>query len=93
MEKQIGKLEVARVSSKGQLVIPQSIREKMKIEEGSMVAVTSHEGLVVLKKIEKPISKEDVKTLRLVEEAWDDIGKGRYRELNKEDFLKELGRW
>lgn len=93
MKKEIGQIEIAKVSSKGQLVIPQSIREKLKVKEGSIFAVASCDNTIILKKIENPLIKEDVKTMKLVEEAWEDMEKGRYRVLSKEDFLKELKRW
>lgn len=32
----------------------------------------------------------DLRLLKMIEEAWEDIEKGRYRKLSKEDFLKEL---
>jgi len=91
--KHINQIEIAKVSSKGQLVIPQDIREKMHIKEGSMFAVASMDNTLVLKKIESPIGEEDMKTMKRVEEAWEDIENGRYRKLSKEDFLKELEAW
>jgi RNA polymerase-binding transcription factor DksA len=36
---------------------------------------------------------EDRKTLRLVEEAWEDIEKGRYKICSKEAFFNKLKRW
>jgi len=91
--KHINQIEIAKVSSKGQLVIPQDIRERMHIKEGSMFAVASMDNTLVLKKIESPIAEEDMKTMKIVEEAWEDIEKGRYRKQSKEDFLKELEAW
>jgi len=91
--KHINQIEIAKVSSKGQIVIPQDIRDKMHIKEGSMFAVASMDNTLVLKKIESPIAEEDMKTMKIVEEAWEDIEKGRYRKQSKEDFLKELEAW
>ena len=91
--KNINQIEIAKMSSKGQLVIPQDIREKMHIKEGSMFAVASIDNTLVLKKIESPIGEEDMKTMKRVEEAWEDIENGRYRKQSKEDFLKELEAW
>jgi len=93
MANEIKQIEIARVSSKGQLVIPQDIRGKLKIKKGNMFAIASCDDTIVLKKIESPISSEDIKTMKLVDEAWDDIAKGRYRRLSKADFLKELKEW
>lgn len=93
MKSAIEKIEIVRVSSKGQLVIPQDLREKMHIQEGSMFAIASVDQTLVLKKIEKPLSDEDLKTIKRVEEAWEDIEHGRCRTLKVEDFLKELKTW
>lgn len=91
--KNIEQVEVTKISSKGQLVIPKDIRIRLKIKEGSMFAIASCDNTLVLKKIESPIVKEDMKTIKRVEEAWNDIAKGRYRKLSKESFLKEIERW
>jgi len=93
MGKQINELEIAKVSSRGQLVIPQNIRFKMKIKEGSMFAVASFDKMLVLKKIDSPISEADKKTLKIVDEAWDDIEKGRYETASLADFMKQAERW
>ncbi|MEK6922231.1 MAG: hypothetical protein AABX08_00340 [Nanoarchaeota archaeon] len=52
-------IETIKMSSKGQIVIPQRIREELRAEEGSMFAVISSRNSVILKKIETP-SKEDL---------------------------------
>ena len=85
--------ELTRVSSKGQLVIPQDIRKKLDIKEGNTFAVTSKDDLVILKKIKNPILKEELRILNEVEEAWKEIEKGECIKTTKEDFLKELEEW
>ena len=52
-------VETVRMSSKGQIVIPQNIREELHADEGSMFAVIGSKDSVILKKIETP-SKEDL---------------------------------
>ena len=61
--------------------------------EGSVLAVAAEKDLIVLKKVESGLSAEDLKSLRLVEEAWEDIEEGRYGVLSKEAFFKELKEW
>jgi len=88
------KTEITRISSKGQIVIPQSIRSQMRIGEGSMFAVlTPKKDTLVLKKIESQISKDDLETLRGLERAWKDIEEGRYKKYSREEFLKKLEKW
>lgn len=86
--------EVVRVSSKGQLVIPQEIRELRNIKAGSIFSVISpSRDMVVLKRIKNPIVAEDLEMLKDVEEAWKEIERGEYTESSVEDFLKELKEW
>ena len=88
------KPELTRISSKGQIVIPKDIRMEMKIKEGSVFAVlTPKKDILILKKIESQISKEDLETLRGLERAWKDIEEGRYKKYSREEFLKKLEKW
>jgi AbrB family looped-hinge helix DNA binding protein len=93
MSKEKIETEFTKTSSKGQIVIPSNIRKKLNIGTGSLLAVTAQDDLIVLKKISSSISPEDIKTLRLIEEAWEDIDKGKYRVLSKDDFFRELKEW
>jgi len=52
-------VEVIRMSSKGQIVIPQDIRAEICASEGTMFAVVSGRDSIVLKKVVTP-SKEDL---------------------------------
>jgi AbrB family looped-hinge helix DNA binding protein len=52
-------VEMIKMSSKGQIVIPQGIREEVCASEGTIFAVISGKDSIVLKKIEMP-SKEDL---------------------------------
>jgi AbrB family looped-hinge helix DNA binding protein len=93
VKRQAQDIELTRASSKGQVVIPTKIRKRFNIKEGSVLAVAARDGVIVLKKIESGLSAEDLKSLRLVEEAWKDIEEGRYSVRSKEAFFKELKEW
>ena len=91
MKEEIG---ITKVSSKGQVVLPKIFRTKSEIKAGALLAVTrTKNGLIVLKKITSPILKEDLKTLRNIGKAWEEIGKGRFKKATKTDFLSELSKW
>ena len=47
-------LEVTSVSSRGQVVIPQSLRDRMKIHTGEKFVVIGEDNTIVLKKLEMP---------------------------------------
>ena len=85
--------ELTRASSKGQIVIPTDVRKRLNIKEGSVFAVTSKKDMIVLKKLDTKMKPEDLKTLKLLEEAWEDIEKGRYKVYRTEEFFKELKKW
>ena len=61
-------MEITKISSKGQIVIPQRIRTDMDINEGSVIAVETMNDMIILKKIDIDLvnqfkrSLEDVKT-------------------------------
>ena len=51
--------ETIKMSSRGQIVIPQDIREEIKASEGTIFSVVSSKDAIILKKISVP-SKEDL---------------------------------
>ncbi len=48
------KIETTKMSSRGQIVIPQDSREEIKAEEGTIFTVMASGDTLVLKKIEQP---------------------------------------
>ncbi len=86
-------MEFTKASSKGQIVIPNKIRKKLGIREGSILAIAAENNMIVLKKVESGLTADDLKTLKLVEEAWKDIEKGRYKVRSREAFFEELKEW
>ena len=85
--------ELTRVSSKGQIVIPSIVRKKLAIKEGSVFAVSSKDNIIVLRKLETGMREEDLKTLKLIEEAWQDIEEGKFKTASPEKFFNELAKW
>lgn len=63
-------IEMTKLSSKGQVVIPKSIREHLDLREGDRIAVEENKGRVILRKISiEDILKEaeaDYKSKRTV---------------------------
>ena len=93
MKKEIDIPELTKASSKGQIVIPTDVRKKLGVKEGSVFAVTSKKDMIVLKKLDTKMKPDDLRTLKLIEEAWEEIEKGRYKVYSKEAFFKELKKW
>ena len=57
MESNTMKLETTKMSSKGQIVIPQDVRNEINAEEGTVFLVMASGDTLILKKVEMP-SKE-----------------------------------
>lgn len=80
-------VETVRMSSKGQIVIPQDIREALKAEEGSVFAVIGGKDSVILKKIETPSKEDLIKDLEKIAKE----GRKRAEKLGiKESHIPEL---
>ncbi|MEK6933282.1 MAG: AbrB/MazE/SpoVT family DNA-binding domain-containing protein [Nanoarchaeota archaeon] len=70
-------IEVTSVSSRGQVVIPQNLRNKLKIREGEKFVVIGENNTIVLRKLEMPSFKGFDKLL------------AKTREFAKKNELKE----
>src|SRR3972149_12024065 len=56
VRKELQMLATTKMSSKGQVVIPEEIRKRLNLKEGAQFVVVAEEGVVVLKTIEEPSS-------------------------------------
>ena len=55
--------DVATISTKGQVVIPQHIREELDLEEGSQVVIGRMDDFVIVKKVNIPDLKKEFRKL------------------------------
>jgi AbrB family looped-hinge helix DNA binding protein len=82
------------ISSKGQLVIPKSMRTALGLKEGDTFAANIvNNELIVLKKISVSLTSEDLKSLQKIQAAWNEIDSGKGKRMSKDAFLKELRKW
>ena len=51
-------MEITKISSKGQVVIPSKIRVELGIEEGSVLGVEKMKDMVIFKKIDLDLVKQ-----------------------------------
>lgn len=69
-------MEITKLSSKGQIVLPMKIREELDLQEGSVLAVDIMKELIIIKKIDVDLvnqfnkSLEDVKKGKIKRVAW-----------------------
>lgn len=62
-------VNITKISSKGQVVIPSEIREKMNLEEGNLLIISDSDDSICMKKIELPNIKSWKEATKLFREA------------------------
>jgi len=62
------KLEITSLSSRGQVVIPQDIRDQLKLKSGEKFVVLGEDDTVILKKIKMPSFKNFDKLVKKSQE-------------------------
>lgn len=80
-------LEVTSVSSRGQIVIPNSIRAELHLETGDKLVVISDGGNILLKKIEAPAKKDFSKLIEKSRQFAESTG---MKQSDVADMLKEV---
>ncbi|MFH0713097.1 MAG: AbrB/MazE/SpoVT family DNA-binding domain-containing protein [Candidatus Micrarchaeota archaeon] len=83
-------LTLTRISSKGQVVIPGSLRKKLHINSGEYFAVGRVKNMIVLKSVSGGMTAADIKTLEKLNEAWQDLESGRFKKGTLDELMKEL---
>jgi AbrB family looped-hinge helix DNA binding protein len=86
-------IEITRMSSKGQVVIPIEMRKDIK--EGEKLLIIKSGNQIILKKANKMDEqmKEDIEFAKRTEEAWKEIESGKCTTMEVKDFLKEMKKW
>ena len=86
-------ISITKISSKGQVVIPQEMRDKLK--EGDKLVVIKNDGQIILKKMEdfNKNLQEDLEFAKRTEEAWKRYDRGEFISMDAKNFLKEIKKW
>ena len=85
--------EISRLSSKGQIVIPMSMRKDLK--EGDKIIFIRDKKNLILKKASDMDEqlKEDLEFARRTEEAYKRIESGEGITMEFDEFIKEMKKW
>lgn len=86
-------INITKISSKGQVVIPKEMRKHL--QEGDKLVVMKNKDQIILKKAED-FSKnieEDLEFAKRTEEAWKSYERGEFKEMDFDDFIKEMKKW
>ena len=79
-------VETARMSSKGQVVIPESIRRQLGLATGQQFVVVGDGDVIVLKSIEIPTMRDFDRMIRQARQA------ARQAGMRRSDIAKAVGR-
>ena len=81
------------MSSKGQIVIPQDMREDIK--EGEEFVIIKDGNRIILKSVRDfdENIKEDLEFAKRTEQAWEQIEAGKGISMDFDDFIKEMKKW
>ncbi|MFP4402506.1 MAG: AbrB/MazE/SpoVT family DNA-binding domain-containing protein [Candidatus Nanoarchaeia archaeon] len=86
-------IQLSKMSSKGQIVIPKSMRSQFR--EGEGVIFIQEGDRVILKPLQSlnAYLREEIELSHRIEEAYARYDKGEFISKNKEEFLEEIKKW
>ena len=86
-------IDITRLSSKGQIVIPKEMRKGIK--EGDKMIIFRDKNNIILRKASEMDEqlKEDLEFARRTEEAWKRIEAGEYISVDSENIAEEMMKW
>ena len=86
-------IDITKMSSKGQVVIPQELRKGF--NEGDKIVVMRNKDQIILKKADKfdKNIEEDLEFARRTEDAYKRIESGEGTKMEFDEFIKEMKKW
>ncbi len=86
----MAQIDITKMSSKGQVVIPQDLREGF--NEGDKIVVIRNNDQIILKRADKMNKqlREDIEVAKRVEQAWKEIDEGKGKKYSVEEFKRRL---
>jgi len=83
-------MEITKLSTKGQIVIPNSLRKELQI--GTPFIISKQEGLIVLKEV-KDFTKEEIDEIKELDKIWKEIDNGKCESHTEKEFFKKMKEW
>ena len=86
-------ISITKISSKGQVVIPQEMRKHL--QEGDKLVVMKNKDQIILKKVDdfNKNLEEDLEFAQRTEEAWKSYERGEFKKMDFDDFIEEMKKW
>ncbi len=81
---------LAKMSSKGQIVIPSNLRHNL--DNGEEFLIIKEKDTIIIKKVKSLTNKfrEDLDFAKKIDAAWESYDKGEFKTTKADKFLKEL---
>jgi bifunctional DNA-binding transcriptional regulator/antitoxin component of YhaV-PrlF toxin-antitoxin module len=83
-------MEITKLSTKGQIVIPEKLRSEFAVGDSFVVSKVGE--MIVLKPI-VGLSKEEQKELQEVEKIWREIDADKATSYSQEEFFDAMKQW
>jgi len=86
-------ISITRISSKGQVVIPQEMRGNLK--EGDKLVIIKNDSQIILKKADEfsKTLEEDLEFAKRTEEAYKRHERGEFIKMGADEFMNEMKKW
>lgn len=86
-------LAITKMSSKGQIVIPSEMRKDLKDKEEFMIIKNGKEFILKSTNDFDKNIKDELIFAKRIDEAFKRYGKGLFKRMPGDEFLKELEKW
>jgi len=83
-------MEITKLSTKGQIVIPENLRKGL--QTGTPFIVSRQENLIVLKEV-KDLTKHEMEEMKELDKIWKEIDSGKCESYTQEEFFKKMKEW
>ena len=83
-------MEITKLSTKGQIVIPESLRKGL--EAWTPFIVSRQDGLIILKEV-NGLTKEEMEEVKELDKIWKDIDSGKCESYTEDEFFKKMKEW
>ena len=83
-------MEITKLSTKGQIVIPESLRKGLAV--GTSFTIAKKGDIIVLKKVEG-LTKEEMAEMEELNSVWKEIDSGKCKSYTTEEFFKKMKEW
>lgn len=92
-------INTTTLGERGQIVIPQGIRQDLQLKKGEKFIIVRTEGKIILESMKNLKAnvleelREDLIDLKIAEKFWEEVKTGKAKKQSKAEFLKDFEKW